>query len=427
MKLITKKLLWLTNLKIAIALLLLIALLSGVGTLLPQGDSPEKYIEFFSDKKFLGFISGEQLLFLQLDHIYTSYGFLSLLIWLGISLIVCSWKRQLPILMNALRWSDYKSPNKIKKLLFSESFTIKESKNIIENLRISLLKHGWKIKLNENRLSARKGAIGRVGPIIVHLGLILLMFGSIFSVFYGYKTEHFLAPGENISLISKDGKNKLDITVEEFKIERDSSGRIEQFISKIKLIDQDKIHYENVSVNNPIRFRGLTIYQADWLVYSIKINVNNNPPINLPLSKLEKAENQIWGVVLPTKNGNQDPILLSTSSEIGPLQIYSETGDFYGNLLPGGSKKNINGNLIGLEKIYTKTGLLFKRDPGVPLVYSGFLVTIIGGFLSIISTHQLWALFEKDKNILHVGGMSNRNVSGFSIELSNLIINTIKH
>ena len=61
---------WLSDLRVAIVLLLLIALASAVGTGIPQGDPPASYVEAYSDTPWLGLLNGEQVLQLQLDHAY---------------------------------------------------------------------------------------------------------------------------------------------------------------------------------------------------------------------------------------------------------------------------------------------------------------------------------------------------------------------
>ena len=67
------------------------------------------------------------------------------------------------------------------------------------------------------------------------------------------------------------------------------------------------------------------------------------------------------------------------------------------------------------------SGLLLKRDPGVPLVYAGFAITLLGGGLSMVATRQIWAVAETQQAKLHVGGLCNRNLAGFATELPQLI------
>ena len=108
------------DLRVAIILLLLIASVSAVGTTIPQGETVDNYHEIYDARPFLGLVDGSWLLRLQLDHIYSSSWFLLLLGWLGLALILCSWRRQWPALQIALRWIDYQDGQQLGKLSFSE-------------------------------------------------------------------------------------------------------------------------------------------------------------------------------------------------------------------------------------------------------------------------------------------------------------------
>ena len=57
----------LSDLRLAIVLLLLIALASAVGTAIPQGDPPSSYIDAYENTPWLGLLNGQQVLHLQLD------------------------------------------------------------------------------------------------------------------------------------------------------------------------------------------------------------------------------------------------------------------------------------------------------------------------------------------------------------------------
>ena len=67
------------------------------------------------------------------------------------------------------------------------------------------------------------------------------------------------------------------------------------------------------------------------------------------------------------------------------------------------------------------SGILLKRDPGVPLVYAGFAIALAGGGLSLVATRQIWAVAEPAAERLHVGGLCNRNLVAFGGELPALL------
>ena len=185
MKKLSQVLNWLSSLKIAILLLLLIAISCASGTIIPQQESDQFYYDNFNKKPLLGVLNGNLLLLFELNHIYTSSWFLLLLIWLALALAVCSFRRQLPILKSALNWIDYKSPRQISKLSIAQEIKADNASESLEKLTINLKKKGWNVKETNGRIAARQGVVGRLGPILIHLGMILLMIGATYGALNG--------------------------------------------------------------------------------------------------------------------------------------------------------------------------------------------------------------------------------------------------
>ena len=211
MKKISQVFNWLSSLKIAIFLLFLIAISCALGTAIPQLENDEFYLNNFNETPFIGLFNGQVLLFLQLNEVYTSIWFLSLLTWLGIALAICSWRRQLPMLKSALKWIDYKSPRQIAKLSIAQTIQTNDPSLSLKNLTKKLKEKGWNIKEKDRRIAARKGVIGRIGPPIIHLGLVLLLFGSAWGALQGQRLEKFLVPGRSFELLNREGQNQLTL------------------------------------------------------------------------------------------------------------------------------------------------------------------------------------------------------------------------
>ena len=105
-----------SSLKFAISLIIFIAISSGIGTFIPQGNKNKFYIDYFDNAPIFGFIDGEKVLKLQLDHVYTSFWFLFTLILLCISLAACSFRRQIPALKASLKWIDIRAKKNLANL-----------------------------------------------------------------------------------------------------------------------------------------------------------------------------------------------------------------------------------------------------------------------------------------------------------------------
>ena len=456
---------WISDLRLAIVLLVLIASASGIGTAIPQREAEDLYHRLYDGQPWLGLLNGQQVLALQLDHVYSSGWFLALLAWLALALLLCSWRRQWPALQAALRWIDYRSPRQLSKLSVAETVVGGDARHQLDALESLLKQRGWQLQRHPDRLAARRGLVGRVGPLLVHAGLVLLMLGAAWGALGGQRLEQFLAPGRSLELIDSRGHSQLIVALDAFSIQRDPAGRPEQFTSQLRLLEasstaekkqaesekaeNEEAGSENaepetnadpetnvretllksaaISVNHPLRFRGITLYQADWSLAALTVQLGRSPLLQLPLERFPQLGEQVWGLVLPTRPDGSEPVLLALSSEQGPVEVFGARGQSLGQLGVGGEALDIAGLPVRVVSVLPASGILLKRDPGVPLVYAGFAVALLGGGLSLVATRQLWAIAEtspEDRDQpsrLHVAGLCNRNLTAFAAELPQLL------
>ena len=417
-----------SDLRLAILLLLVIAIASGVGTAIPQRETAEFYHRLYDPQPWLGLLPGEGVLALQLDHIYSSSWFLGLLAWLALALLLCSWRRQWPALRASLRWIDYRKPRQLSKLSLAESLATDQPAASLEKLGQLLEGKGWQIRRQGDRLAARKGLLGKVGPLLVHAGMVVLMLGGAWGAVAGQRAEQYLAPGRSLELMDSRGSSKLTLALDNFSIQRDPAGRPEQFTSQLRILEGDGsggslLKQAQISVNHPLRFQGVTLYQADWALAAISLQLGRSPLLQLPLQSFPQLGEQVWGLVLPTRPDGSEPVLLSLGSEQGPVEVYGADGSPLGQISPGGEALEVKGLPIRVASVLPASGILLKRDPGVPLVYAGFAIALAGGGLSLVATRQLWAIAEEGPGPgqLHVAGLCNRNLTGFAAELPQLL------
>ncbi len=420
---------WISDLRVAIVLLLVIAITSGVGTAIPQREPADLYHRLYDPQPWLGLLNGDGVLALQLDHVYSSGWFLGLLAWLALALLLCSWRRQWPALQAALRWIDYSTPRQLSKLSVAETLSTNTPKASLDQLAGLLQRQGWQIQRHDDRLAARKGLLGRVGPLLVHAGMVVLMLGAAWGALGGQRAEQYLAPGRSLELMDSRGSSQLTLALDHFSIQRDPAGRPEQFTSQLRILEGDGsggslLKQAEISVNHPLRFQGVTLYQADWALATISLQLGKSPLLELPLQSFPQLGEQIWGIVLPTRPDGSEPVLLSLGSEQGPVEIYGADGISLARLAPGGAAVEVKGLPIRVESVLPASGILLKRDPGVPLVYAGFAIALAGGGLSLLATRQLWAIAEQpagQAGQLHVAGLCNRNLTGFAAELPQML------
>ncbi len=417
-----------SSLRFAILLIIFIAISSGIGTFIPQGNNQKEYLDFYNETPIFGFINGNQILKLQLDHVYTSAWFLFSLVLLCISLAACSFRRQVPSLKASLKWTDFKNEKSFTKLQLTSNYEITQDGDQILKADSLLRTKGWSISKFKNRLSARKGLVGKLGPIIVHIGLIILLIGSAYGNFSSKSKEQYLRPGESLDLINERTYSKLTIKLKDFSIERESDGKPKQFISNLDFFSEEPKFNEikTTRVNHPIRYKGITIYQADWSVSNIFIEIDSIL-YQLQLKPIPEISDQIWGLLIELGRDNKKNYLLTIDNENGPLKIsnienFSESFVYLNN-----DPIEINSSKLSLKKIVPSSGLIIKNDPSIPFIYLSFVLIIIGTFLSLVPTNQIWILYNESTNKLFIGGLSNRNLLGFKrefLQLSDKIINS---
>ncbi len=410
-----------SSLGFAISLIIFIAISSSIGTFIPQGNNKQDYIDLFNEAPILGFINGEKILQLQLDHVYTSFWFLLALILLCISLATCSYRRQIPSLKAALKWVEYENEKKFSKLKLNKNYQINYDGDYITKTDLFLRGKGWRTSKFQNRISARKGVIGKIGPIIVHIGLIVLLVGSAYGTFTSQSKEQYLVSGESLDLINESTNSKAKIKLKNFLIERQSDGLPKQFLSTLDFSSEDlKLHeIKTTKVNHPIRFKGLTIYQADWAISNVVLEIDNIL-YQLKLRPIPEISDQVWGILLELGVETKKNFLLTIDNENGPLKI-SNIEDFSERVIYlNADPVEVNSSNISLKKIILSSGLIIKNDPSIPFIYFSFFLIIIGTTISLIPTNQLWILVNKESKKLFIGGLSNRDLLGFKKEFLKL-------
>ncbi len=414
----------LANLKVAIALLLAIALFSILGTVIEQGQTINFYRENYPEHPALfGFLSYKVILAIGLEHVYGSWWFLALLILFGTSLTACTFNRQLPILKASKRWFYYTKPQSFVKLPLATEII----GGNLNDLAQSLQSKNYKVYQADDRLYARKGLIGRIGPIVVHASMLLVLVGSIWGSLTGFIAQEMVPSGEtfqvkNITEAGAWSANQVpkdwSVRVNRFWIDYTPKGSIDQFYSDLSVLDRDgkEVDRETIHVNKPLKYKGVSFYQANWDIHAIRFTFNNSPILQLPVSKLESQNGgrQVWGTWIPTKPDLSAGITLITPDLQGTFLIYDEKGNLLTTIRTNQSTE-VNGVTFTLKEAIGSTGLQIKADPGIPIVYAGFGLLMLGVIMSYVSHSQVWALQVGDR--LYVGGKTNRAQVSFESEL----------
>ena len=417
----------LANLRLAIVFLLVIAVSSISGTVIEQGESLAFYQKNYPEHPALfGFLTWKVIALLGLDHVYRTWWFLAILLLFGSSLIACTFTRQLPNLKSAQRWSYYQSPKQFKNLALSAEIET----GSLETIKSLLLKRRYRIFEEDHKLYARKGLIGRIGPIVVHGSMIIILIGSLIGSFTGFIAQEIVPSGETFkvkriidagafaeSQIPKD----WSVRVNRFWIDYTPEGTIDQFYSDLSVLDNSgsEVDRQTIHVNQPLKYRGVTFYQADWGIAGIRIRINKSPVLQLPMAELDTGgKGRIWGTWIPTKPDLSAGVSLLARDLQGTLLLYDNEGQLVSTLRPGMSTQ-VNGVTLFVDEVVGSTGLQIKADPGIPMVYLGFGLLMVSVLMSYASHSQIWVL-EAD-NRLYLGGKTNRAKVVFEREVIGIL------
>ena len=431
-----------SSLPLAISEFAAIAGFSALGTVIEQNKSYAWYVENYppgNEAPIFGLVDFTFILNNGLDHLYSTWYFVSLLSLLAVSLTACTVTKQLPVWRVAAKWKFIKKAN-----AFLKTTKALDERESLSNARVidlanALADRGYQVFLQEERdgnylLYAFKGLIGRLAPIGVHAALLLTLGGCAYSGLGGlggsimapkdtsFTISDGLTRGSPLSKVPNFAKTS-QVFVKDFTIDYLPSGQVSQFYSDLEVIDEKGkvVDSKVISVNVPLRYGGVTMYQTDWSMSSMRVSVvpifdndvdvskNEQRQLVLPMANLENKgdfKGKIWGTFLPldtaTNNNENKKIGISlVARDFQSVAIYDSKGSFIGVRRPQ-SKKPIaipqDHIQLTIEEIAGSTGLELKTDPGVPFVYCGFAGLLVTSFLSLLSHSQVWGFYQQKRD-----------------------------
>ena len=414
----------LADLRFSIFTLLLISGCSIIGTVIEQDQSIEIYkINYPLTNPVFGFLSWDRILYFGLDHVYQTWWFLSLIFLFGCSLVLCSFLQQLPSLKIARRCQFFRTNSSFYKLNNYTILTKPSFSKILDGIKME----NYSIFQQKNIIYSYKGLIGRIAPIIVHFSMILVLVGTVISSLFGFKAQEIVPKTENFHIQNILSNGRLTIIpqnsarVNDFWITYTKNKTVSQFYSDISILNTNgnEIKRKTISVNYPLVDKGVYYYQTDWNLIGLRFKTNTNQVIEYPLVNVFPNQEKIWLTWISNNQFKQNGIILLIDNLEGYCSIYSDDGQFLGNIEIN-EALDFNQNITLLE-ILSSTGLQIKIDPGIPLIYLGFFFLMISTLMSYITYSQVW-VFQKD-NQLFIGGNTNRALFDFELEFLKLVKN----
>ena len=360
------------SMRFGIILLGLIAMLSVVGTAIPQGREIAWYAQTY--QSFHG-----TLLMLKLNDVFGSWYFQLLLILLGLNLTLCS-------LVRIRTVSAAKAGEREALCRMPQSFQLDklQQKAVQEGLRAIRCRE----EAEGESLVYSKNGFGRYGSFITHLSILLTIIFGAMALYLPKTVDRSCLPGESVQM--EDG---TEIAVESFRIEN-GEGRLD-FTSEltVKLPDGRESGLREIKVNHPLSFGPWKVYQQTYgTAGSITVkNLETGLDDTLTLTDLVflslDGVNGLWyEAVYPDlirdPSGNVTLITNTSGSYPNPVyQVQTASDGVYTPILAFPGEELQVGNLsFRFEDPVEYPGLRIKYTPGFinALLCASFLLMIAG-------------------------------------------------
>jgi cytochrome c biogenesis protein len=413
---------FLADLRFAISILLIIASFSIIGTVIEQDQSIETYkLNYPLTNRIFGFLSWDIILKFGLDHVYKTWWFITFIILFGISLLTCTVLQQFPSLRIARRCQFFRTTEQFRLLNISTNLRHLS----LTQLLFRLKEKQYSVFQQKNIVYCYKGLIGRIAPISVHFSMILVLTGTVFGAFNGFKAQEIIPKTEtfHIQNILRNGQltriPKVSARINDFWITYTKIATITQFYSDISILNMDgnETARKTIFVNSPLTYKNIDFYQTDWNLIGLRIKNESSYILQYPLISILNDLNKVWFTWIPFDQELTNGLTVLIDNLQGYCSVYNETGQFLGNLELNEKFNSIVS--ITLIDIISSTGLQIKKDPGIPLIYTGFLILMLSTLFSYVTYSQIWII--QNKKEIFIGGNTTRATFDFEIEFFKLI------
>ena len=410
------------DLRFAISILLIISSSTIIGTIIEQDQSIEVYkLNYPITNKLFGFLSWEIILQFGLDHVYKAWWFISLILIFSISLITCTVLQQLPAIRIARRCQFFRTVKLFEKLKILKILSDQRFTKIISSIK----NKNYSLFHQKNLVYCYKGLNGRLAPIIVHFSMILILSGTVIGSIGGFKAQEMVPKTENFHIqnVFTTGQltkvPNLSGRINDFWITYTKQKTVSQFYSDISILDTNgnEIKRQTSFVNSPTIYKNIYLYQTNWNILGLRIKYSNDQIVEYPLVQNLKSKSKIWLTWVANTEKLTDGFILIIDNLQGYCSLYNNEGQFLGNLELNETLNN--DSKIQLADILISTGLQIKTDPGIPIIYTGFLFLMISTLVSYITYSQIW-MYQKNFQIF-IGGSTTRATFEFELEFYNSI------
>ena len=440
------------SVRLTIVLLLTLAATSIIGTLIPQNQPPSDYVNAFGAFLYRLFDV------LGLFDLYHSWWFQTLMLMLAVNVLVCSIERLSATWQIIFDRYPKFNISRFRRLRQQEEFTADGSAEQLKTRYQSIISRHFRFQRVEETqkgfaIFGEKGRWTRIGVYIVHLSVILMLVGAVIGSIFGFEGYVNIAEGDSVQSIRLRNsghmlKLSFAIRCDDFDVSFYDTGAPKEFRSSLTVLEQGKpVLSKDIIVNDPLHYKGISIFQSSYgelpaqkqdvqlsdeitlsfsskasgMIYEKKARIGQ--PIEIPedLGKfvIDEFRNTfnfrgqdlgaaVVGTLDQTNGASVEvvlPVKFPSFDKMGPIFNKSRKDDVIISVAD-----------INLERtpaaVRYFTGLQVAHDPGVWVVYSGFILMILGCYITFFMSHRQICVDVNatgDKCRIMVAGTANKN------------------
>jgi hypothetical protein len=357
----------LLSMRFANILLALVALLSALSSLLPQGRELPFYAEHYADAYRLIYRT-------HFYDVFKSWYFVLIMALLCLSLLACT----IRMLLRAVK-GGRNAAERTAALPNAEKLRPGE----LEELRRWAASRRCREEKLGDAYVFRKNELGRWGVFLLHLSILLTVFFGVFALALPKVTDVPCCPGQTVEL--RDGSR---ITVDSFTMNNPQGLLDYTSVVRVQLPDGRESPAQEVKVNYPLTFGNVKVFQWEY-GYSGSI-VARNPQTGVedrirleePGRLLDESGNGLWYSDIKAARDTADPegetILVYQIRVIGSgMMMPADT------LVPVGESLQIGDWIYSFEDPYYPI-LRIKQMPfpyANSLLEGAFVLLLLGLFL----------------------------------------------
>lgn len=266
-----------TSVKLTVIVLLLLAVTSIIGTLIPQNGSEAFYIQKYGEV-FYGLFNA-----LDIFDMYSAWWFILLMLMLAVNIVVCSidklnstWKIIFPkkVTFNLDRFRRLKN-----RMVVSPSSKTNDLDRLATASHALIGKLFGRVTMEKSDkgvvIFAERGRWTRIGVYVVHVSILFMLVGAVIGSVWGYKAFVAIPEGETIDTVTLRGSDKVvdlgfTLRCDRFDVSFYDTGQPKEFKSHVVINDGEHEFGKEIIVNDPLRYKGLSFYQSSYGTDSAK-------------------------------------------------------------------------------------------------------------------------------------------------------------